>query len=184
MTEDDYYKKKIYIARIDKHDTIVGKIERWEAHKKGILHRGFTAILEYKDQFLLQHRKHPAFDGFWDFTFSSHQMYEGKHLVSDIDAIYRAMEREWNLNPRDTDGKPKKLGSVYYKAKDPNSIFTEHEIDSIYTMKLKNLPQPNMDYVYGYELIPSSVDSLKQNLAGYTLAPWVEKIIRKLLRIQ
>jgi len=184
MTDEDYYKEKIYIAQIDKDDAIVGKVERWEAHTKGILHRGFTAILEYKDQFLLQHRKHPAFDGFWDFTFSSHQMYEGKHLVSDIDAIYRAMAREWNLNPRDTDGKPKKLGSVYYKAKDPNSIFTEHEVDYVYTMKLKNLPKPNMDYMYGYEMISSSLGLLKQNFAEYTLAPWVEKIIRKLLRIQ
>jgi isopentenyl-diphosphate delta-isomerase len=181
---NSYYDTPLYVAQVDEKDVIIGPVERWEAHKKGILHRGFTAILVYKDQFLLQHRKHPAFDGFWDLTFSSHQVFEDETLESDNNAIYKALEREWNLKSCDTDGEPEKLGSVYYKAKDPNSIFTEHEIDYIYTMKLLNLPKPNMDYMYGYELIHFSVDLLKQNLAGYTLAPWVEKIIRKLLRIQ
>jgi isopentenyldiphosphate isomerase len=178
---NSYYDTPLYLAQVNKKDVVIGPIERWEAHKKGILHRGFTAIFEYNNQFLLQHRKHPAFDGFWDLTFSSHQIYKDEHLEDDTDAIYRAMKREWNLSEEDVEGELKKLGSVYYKAKDPNSIFTEHEIDYVYILKLKKLPPSITEYMYGFELVPSSISVLKEYLSTYTLTPWVEKIIEELL---
>ncbi len=44
----DYYEKTLYIPRVNENDDILGKVERWEAHEKGILHRGFTVgLLHY-----------------------------------------------------------------------------------------------------------------------------------------
>lgn len=167
----DYYKKKLFLAEVDKNDNIIGKIERWQAHKEGVLHRGFTTILTYQDNIVLQHRKHLAFDGYFDLTFSSHQIYKNDTLQTDLEAIYKTLNREWNINKSGLTKKPKFLGKFYYKAKDPNSIFTEHEIDYIYQAELIDLPTTNSDFAYGFELIN------KREIKNYKVAPWVKQII-------
>lgn len=175
----DYYKQKQFIAKVDKKDRILGKIERCGAHKKGTLHRGFTAILIYKDNFIIQHRKHPAFDGYFDLSFSSHQIYTQNKLQTDLEAIYDSLKREWNLEKKDLIYEPKFKGKIYYKAKDPNSVFTEHEIDYIYEVKLNKLPKPNLDFAYGYKLVSKlEVDNWKLEI---NLAPWVKKILQEML---
>ncbi len=176
---DAYYQQKLFVAEVDKNDSVVGEVERWKAHKEGILHRGFTTILGYQEKYLLQHRKHIAFDKYWDFTFSSHQLYNNDKLQTDLDAIYQSLSREWNLDKYDLIKTPKKLGIVYYKAKDPDSIFTEHEFDYIYYSELKKLPQPNADFTYGYKLI-SSVDEIEKLGNSMVLAPWVTEIIKNI----
>lgn len=176
---NDYYKQKLFVAQVDKKDNIIGRIERWKTHKQGILHRGFTAILIFNGRYLLQHRKHPAFDKYWDFTFSSHQLFKNGKLESDLDAIYKTLSREWNLNKSDLVEMPVKLGQVYYYAKDPNSIYTEHEIDYIYFAKLKKLPKPNLNFCYSFKLL-NSVDEITKLPSQYILAPWVTPIINRI----
>lgn len=168
----DYYKRELFLAQVDKEDNIIGKIERWKAHKEGILHRGFTTILTYQNNIVLQHRKHLAFDGFFDLTFSSHQIYINNKLQTDLEAINETLKREWNIDKAELASKLKYLGKFYYKANDPNSVFTEHEIDYIYQTELKKLPTPNSDFAYGCELIN------KSQIRNFKLAPWVEEIIK------
>jgi len=170
----EYYQKKLFLAEVDKDDNIVGKVERWQAHKEGILHRGFTAILTYQNNYVLQHRKHLAFDGYFDLSFSSHQIYAHEVLQTDEDAINETLIREWNIDLTGLKNIPKYLGKFYYKAKDPHSNFTEHEIDYIYQAELKNLPTPNFDFAYGYSLM-NKEQILKSELP---LAPWIEEIIK------
>ena len=167
----DYYKQKLFLAEVDKDDNIIDKIERWEGHKKGVLHRGFTAVMIYHDQFVIQHRKHLAFDGYFDLTFSSHQIYVNNVLQTDEDAINETLKREWNIDATGIKSIPKYLCKFYYKAKDPNSIFTEHEVDYIYIAELINRPNPNPNFAYGFELIK------KQEIKNYKIAPWVEEIV-------
>ena len=176
----DYYKKKLFLAQVDKNDNIIGKVERWKAHKEGVLHRGFTAILTYKDNIVLQHRKHLAFDGSIDLTFSSHQIYINEKLQTDLEAIYDSLKREWNLDKSGLVYEPKFMDKFYYKAKDPNSIFTEHEIDYIYVAELKNFPTPNLNFAYGYKLIDKSqIKDLKlSGIENLKIAPWVEEITK------
>src|SRR3989339_1036848 len=163
----DYYKKELFLAEVDKDDNVLRKVERWNAHKEGVLHRGFTMLLTYQDKFVLQHRKHPAFDGYYDLTFSSHQIYVHDVLQTDEDAIFDTLKREWNIDATGIKSIPKYLGKFYYKAKDPNSVFTEHEIDYIYEAELKNLPNPNPEFAYGYKLVN------KKEILKYKTAPWV-----------
>ena len=77
-----------------------------------------------------------------------------------------------NIDKSGLTGESKYLGKFYYKAKDPNSIFTEHEIDYIYQTELKSLPTPNPDYAYGFELVS------KEQIIKYKVAPWVNEIIK------
>src|SRR3989339_287697 len=94
----DYYKKELFLAEVDKDDNIIGMVERWKAHREAVLHRGFTAILTYHDKIVLQHRKHLAFDEYFDLTFSSHQIFVNEKLQTDMDAIYETFKREWNID--------------------------------------------------------------------------------------
>lgn len=169
-----YYKQIFYLPEVNNKDIILGKIERWKAHKEGILHRGFTVILTYENKYILQKRKHIAFDNLYDLSFSSHSRYVNNLLIDDQTAIKETFEREWkkviyNYNP-------KFLGTVYYKSKDKKSIFTEHEIDHIYKTELKELPVFHPDFSYGYELL-SKNEILKTNNNLFT--PWTEKILKK-----
>ncbi len=174
-----YYKQKQIIARVNKKGEIIGRIEKWEAHKKGILHKALTVSLIYKDHYVIQHRKHIAFDGVFDITISSHQLYINDKLQSTIEAGLDCLQREWNLTAKDFIGKPKILGAVYYKAKDEKSIFTEHEVCDMVEVKLKRLPQPNFDFAYGYSLVKKE-ELLNKNSRIYeNLAPWVKVAIAK-----
>lgn len=170
----DYYKKRLYLAEVDKNDNVIGKTERWQAHRNGVLHRGFTVILTYQDQIVLQHRKHLAFDGYFDLTFSSHQIYKNEKLQNDLEAIYETLKREWSLDKTGLVDEPKFLGKFYYKARDQRSVFTEHEADYIYVSRLKKLPTPNFDFAYGYSLMNRG-QIIKSELP---FAPWVKEIIK------
>ena len=200
-----YYQKKQYLAQVNKSDKILGRIEKWEAHKKGVLHRGYTLILKYKNQFVLQHRKHPVFDGVFDFSFSSHQIYvpllssratlserreskesRGISLQSDLTAIYDGLKREWNLEKNDLKTEPKFLKKIYYQAKDPSSDYTEHEIDYIYTVELKKFPSPNFDFAYGFKLVKkleigNCLPAGKAGKLKIKQAPWVKVILEEQL---
>ncbi len=174
-----YYQQKLFVAQVNKKDNIIGEIERWKTHAEGILHRGFTTILMYDGRYLLQHRKHIAFDKNWDFTFSSHQLHKNGLLESDLNAIFRTLAREWNLKRSDLTEVPIKLGKIYYKAKDPKSIYTEHEFDYIYLAGLKKLPQPNLNFSYRFELLDSVAEITKLS-PSYVLAPWITQIIKSI----
>jgi isopentenyldiphosphate isomerase len=174
-----YYKEKQMIAMANKKGEITGKVEKWEAHKKGILHKGFTLILKFKDYYVLQPRKPPAFDGMFDLTFSSHQVFENGKLQDINRAIYEALDREWKIDKKDFSSKPKKLGVVYYREKDTKSIYTEHEMDEILSIEIKSLPVPNHEFAYGYSLVGKKELLDKKGRIYPLLAPWARKIIEK-----
>ncbi|HLC94666.1 MAG TPA: hypothetical protein VJH96_03815 [Patescibacteria group bacterium] len=41
----NYLKQRQFLARVNQKDVFQENIEKWEAHKKGILHRRFTIAL-------------------------------------------------------------------------------------------------------------------------------------------
>lgn len=178
MTED-YYKTQQMIAMVDRKGNIIGKIEKWEAHKKGILHRGFTAIVLFEDYLIIQHRKHPAFDAAFDITISSHQIFINGKLQDITDASYEALKRELNITRSDLISKPKKLGSIYYKSKDPKSEFTEHEIDDVLIVKVRKIPTPNFEFAYGLSLVKKNELLNKKSRIYNNLAPWIKTMLSK-----
>lgn len=177
---NNYYKEQQFLVQVDQSDNIIGQIEKWKAHKEGILHRGYTAILAFDEQIILQHRKHPVFDKVFDLSFSSHQLYKDGKLQTDEEAIYEGLKREWKIDECEIRSL-KFLNKIYYKAKDEKSQYVEHEIDYVYLVTLNKLPVAVAEYAYGQEVI------LRKNLAskiyhlGSSLAPWVNKILEEKL---
>ncbi len=171
----DYYTKKLYIPQVDEKDNVVGKVERWEAHKKGILHRGFTVAVFYKDSIICQHRRHPVFDGVIDMTASSHPLYLEDSIQTVPEAAAHTLKREWNMNV--TSLTPLKLqGTVIYSSSD--GTYTEHELCHFYAAKTETLPVVNLDFAYGYSLF--TVKELKDGKTPLmkALAPWVHEALK------
>lgn len=174
-----YYKQKQYIEKVDKNGKHLGFVEKWDMHERGILHRGFGIILIYKNMILLQHRKHPAFDGVLDLSSASHQLLTNGRFENLKDAVIKSLEREWNLSKKDLIGEVKRLGYVYYKQKDPKSIYTEHEYCDVLITEIKKLPKPNYEFAYGYSLVTKE-ELYKSDSRIYDyMSPWGKKIIEQ-----
>lgn len=174
----DYYKRELFIPQVNENDDIVGKIERWEAHTKGILHRGFTVGLLYQRQMICQHRKHPVFDGFIDLTASSHQVYEDDVLQDAETAVLNCLEREWHVTKSDLTSDIALQGKVVYDS--IHGDYIEHEVCHLYIASVKHIPEPNFEFAYGFSVIP--IDQLidyESNPALRGLAPWVLEMIMK-----
>ncbi|MEK7078605.1 MAG: hypothetical protein AAB929_00900 [Patescibacteria group bacterium] len=172
----DYYKEMQDLAVVDQEDNIIGKMEKWEAHKKGVLHRAYTAILQYEDSIILQHRKHPLFDDVYDLSFSSHQIYKNDSLQTNEEALYEGLEREWGIEKFEIRNL-KFINKIYYKAKDEKSEFFDHEIDYIYLIEVNTMPKANLDYAYGQKMIQKANIISEIKKLQLNLAPWVEKIL-------
>lgn len=174
----NYYKQKQYVAEVNEKDEVVGKVEKWEAHKKGILHRGYTALLMYEDQLILQYRKHPIFDNVFDLSFSSHPVFQNGILQKDEDAVLDGLEREWGIKQHDIQKPPKFIKSFYYKAFDDMGGYYEHEIDYFFSVELNRLPTINTDFAYGLIVLQKAhIGKLLDVRIRSLLAPWVDKML-------
>lgn len=176
---NNYYKQRQLIARVNEQGDILEEIEKWEAHEKGILHKALTVTLKYKGQYILQKRKHPAFDKVLDLTSSSHQLFIGGKLQSPEEATLDCLKREWGLTIDDLVSSPRLIGTVYYKAKDPNSIYTEHEMCDILETELISDPKPNLDFAYGFKLVNKDELLNEDSEIFKKLAPWCQVAIEK-----
>lgn len=169
----NYYKKRIYLALVDKEDNIEGKMERWRVHKKGVLHRAFTVAIFYRNKLVLQHRKHPVFDGVYDVTCSSHPVFKNGRVEENKKAVYKTLRREWDIKKEDLLGEPKKKGKILYKANDKKSPYRENELCHFYAAEVKKLPKFKPEFAYG-------MDFLERKNLGKTklhLAPWAKKLV-------
>lgn len=177
-----YYDQIQYLAAVNEQDEIIDKVEKWEAHKKGILHRCFTIGFMYKDQYVLQHRKHIAFDGYLDLTIASHQLYNGLKIEDDLVAIYKTMLRELTLKPNDLVHRPKYLGGFVYTSEDKRGGFIEHEFNRLYLAELRRIPKPNLEFAYGYSLVSKTDLYNAEHPIRKILTPWtVEALERSLV---
>jgi len=171
-----YLNKTITIPLVDKNDKDLGPIERWEAHKENILHRGFTVCILYKNCVLLQHRKHPAFGGMFDLTSSSHQTITDGRIQPIEDAVSTMLKREWIID-EDIMSTLIKKGSFIYQARDEISNLYEYEICHFFTVSINSIPQIHYDYAYGFSVVDIST---MQNSAwpGRSLfVPWAQRIV-------
>ncbi len=174
----NYYKEKQLIAKVDENGKVLGVIEKWEAHKKGILHKALTVALIFNGKFIVQHRKHIAFDKVYDVTSSSHQLFINGKLQTTEEATINCLEREWNLNKKYLKNL-KNLGAIYYKAKDKSSEFTEHELCDVITVEIESKPEPNLDFSYDALLVDKQELTDKKSRIYKNLAPWVKVMIEE-----
>jgi len=173
-----YLQQSQTIIRVDEKGKPIGGIDKWEAHKKGILHKGFSVALMYESQILLQIRKHPVFDKVVDLTASSHPLVLRGENKKEEDAVYDCLSREWNVQRSELPN-IKNCGSFVYRAED-DAGYTEHEYCTFYSADIDRLPSPNTEFAYG--CIITSLRYLQLESSKYPIAPWVRKGIDLLTR--
>ncbi|MCX7997047.1 MAG: hypothetical protein N2691_04850 [Patescibacteria group bacterium] len=174
----DYYAKTLFIPQVDENDAVTGKVERWEAHRKGILHRGFTVGILYDGAMICQHRKHPVFDGFLDLTASSHPLVHADMAEDTETAVLNCLKREWDMKPSDLTAGLVLAGKVVYYSK--HSDYIEHEVCHLYTGTARRMPAFNPDFAYGYSLVPvEQLNDPERNPVLRGLAPWVKEMVSK-----
>ena len=172
----DYFSKRLFIPRVDESDKEIEPVERWSAHEKGILHRGFTICLMYKSSPILQHRKHPAFDGYFDLTCSSHPTVDDGKTQNLEEAVKFTLEREWYLK-QNMYSKPLNKGKFTYEARDPKSNLVEHEVCHFFTTSISSLPTFNLEFAYGFSVVNVDVIKNPQWKGQALLTPWAKKIV-------
>lgn len=132
--------------------------------------------LFYKDNVILQHRKHSAFNGYFDLTCSSHPVVQEGKTQTIEDAVEQTLEREWFLK-KNMHSSLMKKGVFAYKAKDPQSNLIEHEMCYFYTTTIHSLPVPNYEFAYGFSVVNVDVIKNPQWKGQVLLTPWAKKIV-------
>ena len=111
---------------VDSNDMQTGKMEKLEAHKRGLLHRAFSVfIFNSKGEFLLQQRAIEKYHngGLWTNSCCSHPFPGEDVLKAAKRRLFEEMGFRTEISP---------LFSFMYKATFDNGL-TEHEFDHVFT---------------------------------------------------
>lgn len=163
-----------YVILVDENDNPIGKMEKIEAHEKGLLHRAFSVfIYNDKKELLLQQRALTKYHtpGLWTNTCCSHQ----KVGETNIEAGQRRLQEEMGFSVALED-----VMSFTYKAPFDNGL-TEHEFDHILVGYYNDKPKPNPDEVnaWKWESLDNIQKDIQLNPKKYT--EWFKIIFDKYL---
>ena len=146
-------KEKVLL--VDQKDQILGKMEKIEAHEKGLLHRAFSVfVYNDKNELLLQKRALSKYHtpGLWTNTCCSHQ----RENESNIEAGKRRLQEEMGFKTELKD-----QFSFIYKAPFSNGL-TEHEYDHILIGYFNGEPDPNPHEVADWKWM--SLDAIEKDI--------------------
>ena len=134
MTQTDY------VILVDDKDNPVGKMEKQEAHVKGVLHRAFSIFIFNKNnELMLQQRALSKYHspGLWTNTCCSHPRENEKTL----EAAHRRMMEEMGF-----DCDLEEAFTFTYKS-DVGGGLTEHEFDHVFFGRSEIKPKINREEV-------------------------------------
>lgn len=132
--------KEHEVVLVNEKDEAIGKMEKLEAHQKGLLHRAFSVfIFDSKGKMLLQQRSHQKYHGagLWTNACCSHP-FPGEKVE---DAAQRRLKEELGFSTP-----LQKIFSFTYHAKVENNL-TEHEFDHVFGGEYKGKFQLNYNEV-------------------------------------
>jgi isopentenyl-diphosphate delta-isomerase len=162
------------VILVDKNDKALGKMEKMEAHLKGVLHRAFSVFIFNSDnKLVLQQRSLTKYHspGLWTNTCCSHPRY-GETIES---AVHRRLREEMGF---DCDVE-RKLQFVY-KAQVGNGL-TEHELDHVFFGFTNIQPVINAEEVHDWKYMSMEAISadMKANPEVYTV--WFRIIFEEVM---
>jgi len=152
-----------YVILVDKNDNPVGRAEKIQAHKQGLLHRAFSIFVFSPDmkKLLIQRRNPHKYHsgGLWANTTCSHPR-PGEELET---AAHRRLQEEMGFDTALTH-----IGSFIYKANFDNGL-TEYELDHLFTGTYDGPVHPDPSEVsdYRWEDIDFLAKDLKDNPQKY-----------------
>ncbi|MBV7441912.1 isopentenyl-diphosphate Delta-isomerase [Weeksellaceae bacterium TAE3-ERU29] len=160
------------VVLIDEKDSVLGLMEKMEAHIKGELHRAFSVfVFNDKGETLIQKRALEKYHspGLWTNTCCSHPRENETYL----DAAKRRIQEEMGfICPLEFQF------SFIYKA-DVGGGLIEHELDHVFTGKFNGIPKLNPEEVCDYKWIsmPDLETDVKNNPQNYT--EWFKIILKE-----
>ena len=163
-----------YVILVNENDQEIGKMEKQEAHEKGLLHRAFSVFI-FNDQkeLLLQQRAltkyHSA--GLWTNTCCSHPRVN----ETIVEAAHRRLQEEMGF-----DCLLEVKTSFIYKADFDNGL-TEHEFDHVLVGNFNGEVIINSAEVASYKWV--ELDWLKQDMVKNpnTYTAWFKIISKNIL---
>jgi len=145
------------VVLVDRVDTIIGRMEKIEAHRKGVLHRAFSVfIFNSKGELLLQKRAAEKYHspGLWSNTCCGHPRPGEKILSAATRRLYEEMGMDCSLDYV--------FKFTYFAHLSEN--MTEHEIDAVFFGLSDLLPVINPEEAAGYRYM--RMEELEQDLSS------------------
>lgn len=146
---------KELVILVDLNDQPLGKMEKMEAHVKGILHRAFSVfVFNTGNELMLQQRALSKYHspGLWTNTCCSHPR-DGE---TGEQAAHRRLMEEMGF-----DCNIEKAFHFTYKA-DVGQGLTEHEFDHVFIGKTDQKPSINSDEVHGWKYM--SMEDIRKDM--------------------
>jgi isopentenyl-diphosphate Delta-isomerase len=144
-----------HVILVDENDSAIGTMEKLEAHKKGVLHRAFSALIfNSKGEILLQQRSSAKYHsgGLWTNTCCSHPLPdEDTHT-----AVRRRLLQEMGIDVN-VDFSHK---FIYRTRLDHDLI--EHEYDHVFVGRFDGEPVINPEEVAAWRF--ASPDDVKREM--------------------
>lgn len=165
-----------WVILVNERDQEIGRMEKLEAHQKGLLHRAFSIFLfNDHDEMLIHQRALNKYHspGLWTNACCSHPR-PGESIAEA--ATRRLMEEMGIQTPLDI------AFSFIYRCEFDNGLI-EHELDHVFVGRFNGIPIPHPNEVHDWKFV--AVDSLlndvSENPELYTA--WFKIALPKLLNV-
>jgi isopentenyl-diphosphate delta-isomerase len=161
------------VILVDEFDREIGKMEKLEAHRRGLLHRAFSVfIFNSQGQMLLQKRAMSKYHspGLWTNACCSHPA-PGEALQETVE---RRLREELGMYCNTQ----KSFDFIYYAELEKGLI--EHELDHVFIGNYDELPIPNLEEaeeVKFFDLLPLEEEIKKH---PYRFTVWFRLIFPRL----
>ncbi|MBN2173356.1 MAG: isopentenyl-diphosphate Delta-isomerase [Bacteroidales bacterium] len=148
--------KQEFVILVDPDDHPIGKMEKMEAHKKGVLHRAFSAfIFNENSELIMQQRAFSKYHspGLWTNTCCSHPRENEKTEA----AVHRRLREEMGF-----DCTVEKAFHFTYKAEVGHGL-TEHEFDHVFIGYTTEKPDINPEEVNDWKYM--SMQEIRKDMS-------------------
>lgn len=146
------------VILVDTNDTVLGEMEKMEAHRKGILHRALSVVVfNDKGEILLQQRAAEKYHsaGLWTNACCSHP-----HPGEPTEAAARRRLRE----EMGIDLQPEFSYTFIYRVELPGGL-TEYELDHVFTAVFNGEPKVNPAEVQDWKF--ADLEWLREDVARH-----------------
>lgn len=159
-----------HVLLVDENDSVLGSMEKLEAHEKGVLHRAFSILLfNSQGELLLQKRSSTKYHsgGLWTNTCCSHPL-PGE---ATEEAARRKLKQEMGIDLTPTFS----YKFIYKAALDKDLV--EHECDHVFIGHFDGIPILNPEEAedWKYMSLAALQQDIQQNPTHYTA--WFKLIL-------
>lgn len=163
------------VILVDQADRPVGRMEKQETHRKGLLHRAFSVFLLDGSKLLIQRRALDKYHcgGLWSNTCCSHPA-PGEPVLS---AAERRLDEELGVK----NARLRELDTFLYRAAFPNGL-TEHELDHVLLGEYSGPVRPDPREIAQVRWI--DLEELQRDLQAFPqrYTPWFPPALTLVLR--